>query len=73
MLFPVLFFISLLQFYLVNMGKLIEFSIGFTNNDNAVFTPGQALCGNVVVNLNDSMNLNGMLLIDFCFNKLHFS
>ena len=69
MLFPVLLSNSLLQFYLVNMGKLIEFSIGFTNIDHAVLTPGQALCGNVVVNLRDSMNLKGMLSISFCLKN----
>ena len=47
------------------MGKLIEFSIGFTNIEHAIFTPGQALCGIVVVSLSDSMDLRGMLLTFF--------
>ena len=41
------------------MGKLLEFSINFAGNQQAIFQPGQIISGTVVINLNDSMKMRG--------------
>ena len=44
------------------MGKLNNFSITFSDNQNGVYFPGQTISGTVVADLSAPMDLRGKIL-----------
>jgi len=47
------------------MGKLTNFNITFTSNENAVFTPGQIISGSITAELSAPLEMKGKLQVKY--------